>query len=120
MNPTRRRGKIVTPRTFPLTPALSLRERENRCQSQCNSRPGIFHSVRRSGAIFRRPAGTLSNALAFTLVELLIVIAVVAILAALLLPALAKSKDKAQGIACASNIKQLSIAWVIYADENSD
>ena len=57
---------------------------------------------------------------AFTLIELLVVIAIIAILAALLLPTLAKSKAKAEAVTCSKNIQQLTLAWIMYAEDNGD
>lgn len=55
---------------------------------------------------------------AFTLVELLAVIATIAILASLLLPILSKATAKAQRTACLSNLHQLGVAWLSYKDDN--
>ena len=56
---------------------------------------------------------------AFTLIELLLVIAVIAILAGLLLPALARSKAKARTVACLNNVKQVALGFRMWADDNN-
>jgi prepilin-type N-terminal cleavage/methylation domain-containing protein len=57
---------------------------------------------------------------AFTLVELLVVVAIIGILVALLLPTLARAKQHAVRTRCLSNVKQFSLGLIIYAQENQD
>ena len=58
--------------------------------------------------------------LAFTLIELLVTIAIIAILASLLLPSLVSAKERARRAVCKSNLRQMSIATLLYAGDNGD
>jgi prepilin-type N-terminal cleavage/methylation domain-containing protein len=65
--------------------------------------PAAARSIQRSG---------------FTLIELMMVIAIIAILAGLLLPALNGTRERARGAWCMNNTKQLTLAWAMYSDDH--
>jgi len=69
--------------------------------------------LKREGVIMRMSK-------AFTLIELLVVIAIIAVLLAILMPALSRVKEQGKRATCLSNLRQLTLAWIMYADENED
>jgi prepilin-type N-terminal cleavage/methylation domain-containing protein/prepilin-type processing-associated H-X9-DG protein len=89
--------------------------------NSCRERVELSRSVvlsRRHAVGLLQPAGQRDRFDGFTLIELLVIIAIIAILASLLLPTLSKAKTKAEGFQCLSNTKQITLAWLMYADDN--
>ena len=65
-------------------------------------------------------ASVMNKRKGFTLIELLVVIAIIAILMAILIPALNRVREQGKRAVCLSNVKQLGLAWVLYADDNDN
>jgi prepilin-type N-terminal cleavage/methylation domain-containing protein/prepilin-type processing-associated H-X9-DG protein len=73
----------------------------------------IFQMLKRKGIVMSKKEG-------FTLIELLVVIAIIAVLMAILMPALNRVKEQGKRATCLNNLKQLNLAWIMYADDNDD
>jgi prepilin-type N-terminal cleavage/methylation domain-containing protein len=75
---------------------------------------------RKSGGLLVVSASRELGRQGFTLVELLVTVAIMAILAALLLPALQSGKARGQGIQCLNNLRQLTVAWRLYTEDSNE
>jgi len=90
---------------------VSFRPAANRCRTPHPRK------TRRQGRIIHDHSSTVSD-LGFTLIELLVVIAVIAVLMAILMPALQRAREQGKRAACLSNLRQLALAWIVYADDH--
>jgi len=88
------------------------------CGARKFGRSGKRIDGRQSGLLSWRVRRNLPKRAGFTLIELLVVIAVIALLLALLFPALRSAREQGQRVVCLNNLKQLTLAWLVYAEEH--
>ena len=81
------------------------------CAAQAGTRTNLTHELLRETK--------LADRCCFTLVELLVVVAIIAILAGLLFPALKKAKENAEGVVCGSDLRQIGIGINMYTVDNN-
>ena len=69
--------------------------------------------------LFRNRPGKCSRLQGFTLIELLVVISIIALLLSILLPSLNRAREAGRRAVCMSNLKSLTTAWILYAEDNT-
>jgi prepilin-type N-terminal cleavage/methylation domain-containing protein len=75
-----------------------------------------FNNTQKKGEFVHTHKGRVRK-LGFTLIELLVVIAVIAVLAAILFPVFARARERARAASCLSNVKQIGLGWMMYAQD---